>query len=475
MNSDALVDCIQKSICDISASIKQELKSSPSSPASVPVPPVDENTETDGSSSRPKEAKSDIDRSTCVGGSSGSDAPAEIVRVDSTTARKSTEIADEFVCPICHGLLFRPIRPECSHRYCRFCLILWADKCTKSAQLSACPLCREAIVYPETLPVDTEMEQRIISEMGLDVYQSRHRDMVKEKVERLMVDLELEHRLEVEESYATTLHFGARAGILGTAFGGPVGAVAALGVMGAYAVYTQLKRLKREDRRKYGLIEDDASAWLDMPPRSMQVTNLTLTKVIVELFDQEGVFPLETRAFEPQESAYFRPTESTTYTVSDNVAYYLRVILPGIVDKDLAGIPAALDHGYLFCCTDVCVEEVALIERGRYPSRAGVIEMRNESPVTVKCTIYTSSYFADETVTIEPNATELTILPRGILKATVLVSVVNESFFIPDTELCSVQMRAKYVYRILESRILNEDLRKQDDAVFSGVEEGPYF
>eukprot|EP00397_Hematodinium_sp_SG-2012_P002287 GEMP01002293.1.p1 GENE.GEMP01002293.1~~GEMP01002293.1.p1 ORF type:complete len:495 (+),score=100.28 GEMP01002293.1:127-1611(+) len=476
MNSDALLDCIQESIHDIKATIVHQLKSTivpasqpciedarPDTAVTTTAPAKGSGKSESSSSCRSKgRTNKNIPARKVEGGACASDAPVNRTSSCTVVEKQEPDIADEFCCPICHGLLFRPIRCPCKHIFCRFCLILWVEKCVKGYQIGVCPMCREPINHPETFAVDLEMEKRIIADVGLVSYQLRHRDMVKEKIQRLVVDLEAEHRDEIEEGFNTTLQVGARAGILGTAFAGPVGAVAALGFVGAYAIYVQVMRLKREDRRKYGMIEDDASAWLSSPKDAIRLTNLTLTRVNVQLYDQESMFPLEVRTFEPRETAFFYPLQLASYSETANVAYYLQIILPGFVEKELASMPAALNHGYLFCCTDVCVEEVGLVDERKYRNTRGVIELKNESPVRVKCTFYSGYFFSDDTVIMEPEEMEVVVLPDNITHTTVQVSVASDSFFTADTELCSVQMRERYKYRILESRIQTEEVREEE-------------
>jgi len=270
---------------------------------------------------------------------------------------ENTDILDdvetEDCCPICHGLLFRPVRPMCTHTFCRFCLILWVEKCNKDNQEGMCPMCRSEVILPETLEIDDDLEKTILQKYGSNVYQSRHKDMVKEKIERLVTDLEVEHLKEIEES--CSMQDLARAGILGTAFAGPIGAVTALGLMGVYAAYTSVMRLKREDRRKFGIIEDDA--WSDIPYDSIRLTNISLTRVSIEMYASDAIFAQETRTLEPGETGLFFPSLEEDEG-SKNHSFCFRVILPGLLDKELASMPVCLNHGYLFCCTDVCVEEV---------------------------------------------------------------------------------------------------------------------
>jgi len=406
MNDDALQDCIHEAISAVNASMKQDATSVASF----------------------RSLETDI---------------------------LAIEYPEEFMCPICHGLLFRPILAACSHRFCRFCLTLWSEKCTANGQNRVCPMCRDAIDCTETLPLDDALEKRILAEVGMEKYKSRHRDLVLEKVERLMVDLDVEHKMEVEESYFDTLQFGARVGIVGTAFAGPLGAVAALGAVGAYAAYLQLLRLKREGRRKYGIIEDDATL-SDLPKGCIRVSNLTLTLVHIELYNQENMlYPLVSHPISPREVFTFCAYLFTDIIGNRVTEFALRVVSPGLLGKELATMSAAIDHGYLFCCTDACVEEVSRFDVNEHV-RKKVVEITNDSSMTVRCSFYTTStYFSDDDITLEPGATYMILLTGGFSSSTVQISVANDSF-IAATELCNVQMRSRYRYRIVESRYMRE-------------------
>jgi len=426
-------------------------------------------------------------------------------RESSEEARKKEEeeladlsgnVEEDLLCPICHGMLFRPVRPLCKHQFCRFCLILWVEKCIKQMQEGMCPMCRSEVLLPETLEVDEELECRIITTYGLQAYQLRHKDMVKEKIERLVSDLESEHLKDIEER--CSLQDLARAGILGTAFAGPVGAVTALGLMGVYAAYTSVMRMKREDRRKYGIIEDDA--WIDIPKDCIRLTNLSLTKVSIEMYSHEAVFPLSNRSLEPGEVGLFSPNPSSW----TEPAFLFRVILPGFLDKELASLPVAPNHGYLFCCTDMVVEEIGPlcpegyttgghdfrgydssgwmtgIVEGEQPAERPAqrrLEITNDSLCTIRCSFYTTNnYFADHSIILESKETQQICLPNETHTATVQISITTDSYFTPDTDLCIVQMRAAFRYQILQSRIYNKEGLDESPAVQrQSVEDEDYY
>jgi hypothetical protein len=99
--------------------------------------------------------------------------------------------------------------------------------------------------------------------------------------------------------------------------------------------------------------------------------------------------------------------------------------------------------------------EAARPSTRRTPRR---LEINNDSLCSIKCSFYTSdNYFADHSIILEPKETEQICLPENIENTTVQISITNDSFFTPDTDLCIVQMRASYRYQILQSRIYNKE------------------
>lgn len=52
---------------------------------------------------------------------------------------------DDYLCPICFNVAFKPVRLHCSHVFCIRCLVIMQRDCQKQ-----CPLCREEVVLQAT-------------------------------------------------------------------------------------------------------------------------------------------------------------------------------------------------------------------------------------------------------------------------------------------------------------------------------------
>jgi hypothetical protein len=95
---------------------------------------------------------------------------------DETENKHPEEVNEDDVCPICHLLLYRPVRTRCGHALCESCMMHWADASVTSQMtivsleddpntnsedaLSAnCPMCRT----PTTATLNTKLHRTLRS------------------------------------------------------------------------------------------------------------------------------------------------------------------------------------------------------------------------------------------------------------------------------------------------------------------------
>lgn len=75
-------------------------------------------------------------------GASSTDADEEVEMPDAPPQPEPSKpaIDDDDLCPICHLLLFRPVRTTCAHTLCQSCMAHWADVSAASAHMAIVPL-----------------------------------------------------------------------------------------------------------------------------------------------------------------------------------------------------------------------------------------------------------------------------------------------------------------------------------------------
>lgn len=144
---------------------------------------------------------------------------------DGASARQGEDIDLDDQCPICHLLLYRPVRTRCNHTLCESCMAHWADVSITSQMTTVglddravvllpneietrCPMCRT----PTTASLDTGREMALRQSYPV-LYQSREAESrtVREddfgsSIETLTVYIGNEHSLIRTEGESNNKH-----------------------------------------------------------------------------------------------------------------------------------------------------------------------------------------------------------------------------------------------------------------------------
>ncbi|CAO3640113.1 unnamed protein product [Cunninghamella echinulata] len=99
---------------------------------------------------------------------------------------------DDYYCPVCYGIAWRPIRLECSHVFCVRCLIKAHRK-----RLYDCPICREenAVLNADANNLDTALQDFLLLYFPKEIKEKR-----------------LDNQKETNQSGSTLLHSPIRYG-----------------------------------------------------------------------------------------------------------------------------------------------------------------------------------------------------------------------------------------------------------------------
>jgi len=98
--------------------------------------------------------------------------------MDNTNTDTDTKIED-FDCPICRELLFRPVSLSCQHIFCLHCI----ENLKKSNSKAKCPLCRLYFFLP---PNYNLLLETIIKKSYSDEYKQREKEIGEMKQESII-------------------------------------------------------------------------------------------------------------------------------------------------------------------------------------------------------------------------------------------------------------------------------------------------
>lgn len=378
-------------------------------------------------------------------------------------------------------MLFRPVRTTCGHVFCKYCLLTWVETNYNNSRYSLdddddvgwkweCPLCRTNI--DNSLGgIDQRLEDQLIAKYGSSAYNDRHHDIVKEKVERLVVRRveerveDARYRLLQAEIDAVETPVMLPAGLMvGLVVSGPIGALGSALALGGHYCFRwgrqELDRIRGEERFRFGVLEDDAPIHL---PEAVKVTNMSMTSVRVHLKaiqEERALKLIATANVEPQREAII-PIEVDAEDAES--AVLMEVVRPiALIEKELATMVVRAGRSYLFCCTDASVRLLGAMQPAEYrlPNAEGdcrdvaPVRVVNQDSKSVRLCFYSQSdgicWFPCAEVSLKPGDYE-DVHPQ--LEADIFKVVIwIEGEEGREEELQSVEMHRAQAYAVKDAR-----------------------
>ncbi|EXJ59893.1 hypothetical protein A1O7_04040 [Cladophialophora yegresii CBS 114405] len=87
---------------------------------------------------------------------------------------------NDYLCPICFSISWRPVRLRCGHLFCIRCMIVMQQE-----ENNHCPLCREAVVMEATEKnIDCEMVKFLLANFKVDVKEKQRQNEIAAGIDR---------------------------------------------------------------------------------------------------------------------------------------------------------------------------------------------------------------------------------------------------------------------------------------------------
>ncbi|KAI1621130.1 hypothetical protein EDD37DRAFT_612575 [Exophiala viscosa] len=122
-------------------------------------------------------------------------------KVEATPAEEVEEIDQDDICPICHLLLYRPVRTRCNHTLCEACMAHWADVSITS-QMTTVGLDDQAVVL---LPHEIETRCPMCRTSTTATFDPLRESALRRQYPKSFKAREIESTLADEDDVATKI------------------------------------------------------------------------------------------------------------------------------------------------------------------------------------------------------------------------------------------------------------------------------